>query len=87
MAMHRVGQYADGLITDPKTWKDHKSEFEAGAQAGGKDASKMPVFIEQFVVVGDRKEAEEAANLFAFSPRHGNRISTFPIRARLKNAR
>ena len=23
-AMRRCGQYADGLITDPKTWKEHK---------------------------------------------------------------
>ncbi|MDP9159987.1 MAG: TIGR03557 family F420-dependent LLM class oxidoreductase [Acidobacteriota bacterium] len=68
-AMRRVGQYADGLITDPKTWKEHKSEFEAGARAGGKDASKMPAFIEQFVVVGDKKDAEEAANLWRFLPK------------------
>ncbi len=27
-AMRRCGQYADGLITDPKTWKEHKSEFQ-----------------------------------------------------------
>ena len=26
-AMKRAGQYADGLITDPKTWKEHKAEF------------------------------------------------------------
>jgi F420-dependent hydroxymycolic acid dehydrogenase len=29
-AMHRCGQYADGLITDPKTWKEHKPEFQEG---------------------------------------------------------
>ena len=29
----------------------------------------MPVFIEQFVVVGDRKEAEEAANRWRFLPK------------------
>jgi F420-dependent hydroxymycolic acid dehydrogenase len=23
-AMRRAGQYADGLVTDPKTWKEHK---------------------------------------------------------------
>src|SRR5438477_9663155 len=39
-AMRRAGQYSDGLITDPKTWKQYKSEFESGAQAAGKDASK-----------------------------------------------
>jgi F420-dependent hydroxymycolic acid dehydrogenase len=42
-AMRRAGQYGDGLITDPKTWKQHKAEFEAGAKAAGKDAGQMPV--------------------------------------------
>jgi len=31
-AMRRAGQYADGLVTDPKTWKEHKSEFDGGAR-------------------------------------------------------
>jgi F420-dependent hydroxymycolic acid dehydrogenase len=47
-AMHRTGQNADGLVTDPKTWKEHKSEFEAGAKAAGKVAGKMPVLVEQY---------------------------------------
>jgi TAT-translocated FGD2 family F420-dependent dehydrogenase len=68
-AMRRVGQYADGLITDPKTWKQHKSKFESGAKEAGKDASKMPVFIEQYVVVGDQKDAEVAAKLWRFGPK------------------
>lgn len=68
-AMRRCGQYADGLITDPKTWKQHRAEFEAGAKAAGKDAGKMPVFVEKFVAVGDRKEAEEAARLWRFIPK------------------
>jgi TAT-translocated FGD2 family F420-dependent dehydrogenase len=71
-AMHRCGQYADGLITDPKTWKEHKQEFEAGARAAGKDPSKMPVFVEKFVVVGDRSEAERAAQLWRFLPKAWN---------------
>jgi G6PDH family F420-dependent oxidoreductase len=29
--MWRCGQYADGLITDPKTWKEHKAEFQKAA--------------------------------------------------------
>ena len=68
-AMHRAGLYADGLITDPKTWKEHKSEFEAGAKAAGKDASKMPVLVEQYVVVGDEGDAERAAELWRFGPK------------------
>jgi TAT-translocated FGD2 family F420-dependent dehydrogenase len=68
-AMHRAGQYADGLVTDPKTWKEHKSEFETGAKAAGKDAGKMPVLVEQYVVVGDKKDAQRAAELWRFGPK------------------
>jgi G6PDH family F420-dependent oxidoreductase len=68
-AMHRAGQYGDGLITDPKIWKQHKSEFESGAQAAGKDPGRMPVLIEQYAVVGERKDAEVAAQLWRFGPK------------------
>jgi G6PDH family F420-dependent oxidoreductase len=68
-AMRRAGQNADGLITDPKTWKQHKSEFEAGAKAAGKDADQMPVLIEQFVVVGDASDAKKCAELWRFIPK------------------
>jgi TAT-translocated FGD2 family F420-dependent dehydrogenase len=71
-AMRRVGQYADGLITDPKTWKQHKGEFEGGARDAGKDPSQMPVFVETFVVVGDKKDAEQAAQLWRFIPKAWN---------------
>jgi TAT-translocated FGD2 family F420-dependent dehydrogenase len=68
-AMRRAGQYGDGLITDPKTWKQYKSEFEAGARAQGKDPSQMPVLVEQYVVVGDEKDAQQAAELWRFGPK------------------
>jgi F420-dependent hydroxymycolic acid dehydrogenase len=68
-ALHRCGQYADGLITDPKTWKEHKAEFQKGASDAGKDLARMPVFIEQYVVVGGRNELNEAAELWRFGPK------------------
>jgi TAT-translocated FGD2 family F420-dependent dehydrogenase len=68
-AMRRAGQYGDGLITDPKTWKQHKSEFEYGARAAGKNPAEMPVLVELFVVVGDKKEAESSAELWRFIPK------------------
>jgi TAT-translocated FGD2 family F420-dependent dehydrogenase len=68
-AMKRCGQYADGLVTDPKTWKQHKSEFEAGAKAAGKDAAQMPVLVEQYAVVGNKQDAEAAARLWNFGPK------------------
>jgi len=68
-AMRRVGLHADGLITDPKTWKQHREEFENGAREGKKDPSQMPVFVEQSAVVGDKKDAETAAELWRFLPK------------------
>lgn len=68
-AMRRAGQYADGLVTDPKTWKEHKSEFEMGAKSVGKDVHRMPVLVEQYVIVGDKKDAEAAAELWRFGPK------------------
>ncbi len=68
-AMRRAGQYADGLITDPETWKQHKPEFEAGAKAAGKNAADMPVLVEAFVVYGDKGEAEKSAELWRFLPK------------------
>ena len=68
-AMRRAGQYSDGLITDPKTWKQHKSEFEAGAKGAGKDPARMPVLLEQYVVFGDKQQAEKGAELWRFGPK------------------
>jgi F420-dependent hydroxymycolic acid dehydrogenase len=71
-AMRRCGQYADGLITDPKTWKEHKAEFEKGAVDAGKDPGRMPIFIEQYVVVGGDDEVDEAAKFWRFGPKAWN---------------
>ena len=67
--MYRSGRYGDGLITDPETWKQHKMEFENGAKAAGKDPRQMPVLVEVFVVVGDKKDAEAAAERWRFLPK------------------
>lgn len=68
-AMKLAGQHGDGLVTDPKTWKEHRSEWESGARAAGRDPRQMPVIIETFVVVGDERAAREAAKLWNFIPR------------------
>jgi TAT-translocated FGD2 family F420-dependent dehydrogenase len=68
-AMRRCGQYGDGLVTDPKTWKKHKADFEQGARSAGKDPADMPVLVEQFVVVGNNQDAEQAAELWRFIPK------------------
>jgi TAT-translocated FGD2 family F420-dependent dehydrogenase len=68
-SMRLAGQHGDGLITDPLTWKQFKSEWESGARAAGKNPADMPVLVEQFVVVGDDAEAERAAELWRFLPK------------------
>src|SRR5207248_6619166 len=68
-SMRLAGTHGDGLITDPSTWKQHKAEWEAGAQEAGKDRAEMPVLVEQFVVVGDKQEAARAAEKWRFIPK------------------
>jgi F420-dependent hydroxymycolic acid dehydrogenase len=68
-SMRLAGQYGDGLISDPLTWMQHKSEWEDGARAAGKNPADMPVLIEQYVVVGDQQVAKQAGQLWRFGPK------------------
>ena len=68
-AMKLSGEHGDGLITDPMTWKQHKTEWESGARSAGKDPGTMPVAVETFVVVGDQTEAQYAAKQWNFIPK------------------
>jgi TAT-translocated FGD2 family F420-dependent dehydrogenase len=68
-AMKLSGQYGDGLITDPQTWKLHKGEWESGVRLAGRDPGAMPVFVEAFVVVGDKTDAQEPAKQWNFIPK------------------
>ncbi len=68
-SMRLAGQHGDGLITDPLTWKQYKSEWEGGARDAGKNPADMPVLVEQYVVVGDQSDAQQAAELWRFGPK------------------
>ncbi len=68
-SMRLAGQHGDGLITDPLIWKQYKSEWEGGARDAGKNPADMPVLVEQFVVVGDKDEAQRAAEFWRFIPK------------------
>lgn len=68
-SMRLAGIHGDGLISDPMTWKQHRSEWEGGARSAGKDPARMPVMIEHYGVVGDQAEARQAAELWRFGPR------------------
>jgi TAT-translocated FGD2 family F420-dependent dehydrogenase len=67
-SMRLAGQHGDGLITDPRTWKNFRPEWQAGARDAGKDPDAMPVMIEHFVVVGDETDALLAAEQWRFIP-------------------
>ena len=79
-SMRLAGKYGDGLITDPLTWKQHKSEWQDGARNAGKNPGEMLVLVEQYVVVGDKSDAEKAANFGASVRRPLRAIIMFPIR-------
>jgi TAT-translocated FGD2 family F420-dependent dehydrogenase len=88
-AMRRAGRYADGMVTDPKTWKQHKAEFESGVKEAGKDPRQVAILIEQYAVVGDQKDAQQAAEFWRFGPKafktYYNDPSPQSIQDRAKN--
>jgi F420-dependent hydroxymycolic acid dehydrogenase len=68
-SMRLAGQHGDGLVTDPRTWKQHRSEWEVGARSAGKNPAEMPVLVEHYVVVGNDNDAKRAAELWRFGPK------------------
>jgi F420-dependent hydroxymycolic acid dehydrogenase len=62
--MGLAGLNGDGLIADLLTWKKYKSEWESGARDAGKNLVDMPFLVEQFVVVGDEREAMQTAEFW-----------------------
>ena len=65
-SMRLAGQHADGLVSDPLSWKKWKSEWQDGARAAGKNPDDMPVLIEHYAVVGDQAAAKQAAEYWRF---------------------
>jgi len=70
-SMAMAGKIGDGLIsfTTQVSQPALRQPFEQGARAAGKQPASMPILVVQFVVIGDRQEAERWAPLFRFSPR------------------
>jgi F420-dependent hydroxymycolic acid dehydrogenase len=85
-SMRLAGKHADGLVTDPLTWKKHKAEWKVGAREAGKDPSSMPVLVEQYVVVGGQSEAQEAAELWRFGPKAFKGYFNIPDPAAIQSA-
>ena len=67
-SMRLAGLYGDGLVTDPITWKQHKSQWLAGVRESGRDPADLAVLVEQYAVVGGMAEARQAAELWRFGP-------------------
>ena len=83
-SMRLAGQHGDGLITDPLTWKQFKSEWEGGARDAGKNPGEMPVLVEQFVVVGDQQDAQQAAEFWRFLPKAFKKFYNIPDPAEIE---
>jgi G6PDH family F420-dependent oxidoreductase len=83
-SMRLAGQHGDGLVTDPQTWTKHKSEWQDGARAAGKDPAAMPVLVEQYVVVGDQRAARQAAELWRFGPKAFKNLYNVPNPAEIQ---
>lgn len=83
-SMRLAGLHGDGLITDPKTWKQHKPEWQAGAREAGKNPDEMPVLVEQYVVVGGEAEAKQAAELWRFGPKAFKTLFDIPSPVRIQ---
>jgi TAT-translocated FGD2 family F420-dependent dehydrogenase len=67
-SMRMAGEQGDGLISDEQgaTSQEMRAAFAEGARAVGKQPDHLPVLVEQYVVVGDRAEAERWAPLWRF---------------------
>lgn len=73
-SMRLAGIHGDGLISDPESWQKWGSHWKDGAREAGKDPATMPVFIEQYVVVGDQQAAQQPAELWRFGPKAWNNL-------------
>ncbi|WP_207757557.1 F420-dependent hydroxymycolic acid dehydrogenase [Nonomuraea cypriaca] len=64
-----AGRYGDGWITQTKDLTNPRihDQFVKGARAAGKDPDAMPKLVETWVVVGDRAQAEQAAQKWRFT--------------------
>jgi|HubBroStandDraft_6_1064221.scaffolds.fasta_scaffold65635_2 TAT-translocated FGD2 family F420-dependent dehydrogenase len=84
-AMKLAGAHGDGLITDPQTWRQYRSEWESGARSAGKTPASMPVLVEAFVVVGGESEARASAKLWNFIPKAFKGYQNIPDPAQIEH--
>lgn len=66
-----AGELGDGWITVADAMPprpEMANAFRSGAESAGKDARRIPILVELYVVVGDTDQALEAARLWQFGP-------------------
>jgi len=75
-SMRRAGQYGDGLITDPRSWQQYKSEWEGGARDAGKNPADMPVLVSNLSWSAIRTGRNRQPNSGDFCRRASRSITT-----------
>lgn len=81
-----AGRYGDGWITGAGDFmkKSLRDAFAKGAHAAGKNPATMPKLVEQFVVVGNTTDAEQAARLWRFTVDPWTKLVYEPDPARIQ---
>ena len=81
-----AGRHGDGWITGAADFKKKslRDAFERGAHDAGKNPATMPKLVETFVVVGDRTDAEKAAELWRFTVNPWGDLLYVPDPARIQ---
>jgi TAT-translocated FGD2 family F420-dependent dehydrogenase len=69
-SMTIAAQFGDGLVTGTKPLREQEARavFAEKARQAGKNPTAMPVMTEMYTVVGDRRAAEQYAELWRFHP-------------------
>ena len=81
-----AGRYGDGWITGSADFlkKSLRDAFARGAHDAGKNPATMPKLVETFVVVGNKRDAEQAAELWRFTVDPWGKLVYEPDPARIQ---
>ena len=81
-----AGRHGDGWITGSGDFmkKSLRDAFARGARDAGKNPDTMPKLVETFVVVGNKADAEQAAELWRFTVDPWSKLVYEPDPARIQ---
>ena len=86
-SMRLAGQHGDGLITDPRTWKQYKSEWEGGARDAGKNPAECRFWSSNLSWSAIKTRRSERPNSGAFCQRASKSITTSQARPKFSSGR